>query len=109
MSASCKMGPPLCPDCPFGKKCSELATSGMLERWRDREGKQWSWGRDGCAWFHFCQKCHLVEWPYDLRTGRQSRKKRADGEEQQGGGGGGAAERGAGRGGRGPMSMSEGG
>ena len=62
------MGPAKCPDCPYDRFVAELASPGMRERWAERVNVQWSWGRDGCAWFHLCQKCHLAEWPLDFRT-----------------------------------------
>ena len=58
------MGPAKCPDCPYDRFVAELASPGMRERWAERVNVQWSWGRDGCAWFHLCQKCHLAEWPF---------------------------------------------
>ncbi len=68
------MGPPKCPDCPHDRFVAELASPGMQERWAERVDIQWSWGRDGCAWFHLCQKCHLAEWPLDLRTNNASNR-----------------------------------
>ena len=46
------MGPAKCPDCPYDRFVAELASPGMRERWAERVNVQWSWGRDGCAWFH---------------------------------------------------------
>ena len=61
-------GAPRCPNCPYGKFRTELASVGLRERWADREGACWSYGRDGCAWWHLCQQCHLIDRPYDFRT-----------------------------------------
>ena len=68
------MGPPKCPDCPHDRFVAELASPGMQERWAERVDIQWSWGRDGCAWFHLCQKCHLAEWPLNFRTNNASNR-----------------------------------
>ena len=48
--------------------CTGLTTGGLLTRGAHRQGQQWSYRRDGCPWWHYCQKCHLKEWPYDVRT-----------------------------------------
>ena len=61
-------GPPPCPGCPYDRVCGELATEGQRTRWADRRGTQWDYGRRGCPWWHYCQKCHLTVWPYDFRT-----------------------------------------
>jgi hypothetical protein len=61
-------GSPKCPGCPYVKVRSKFASADLLRRWADRQGKQWAYGRDGCPWWHYCQKCRLTEWPYDLRT-----------------------------------------
>ena len=61
-------GSPDCPDCPYNTACTGLTTGGLLTRWAHREGEQWSYRRDGCPWWHYCQKCHLTKWPYDFRT-----------------------------------------
>ena len=57
-------GPPPFPECPFGKVRASLS-SGLVEMWRRREGTACEWGRDGAAWWKFCQKCHLLTWPLD--------------------------------------------
>ncbi len=73
------MGPPLCPHCPWGLKCSELVTPSMREKWARGKGTKWSWGRDGCAWFSLCQRCHLSEHPCDFRTNNGSSRPGDDG------------------------------
>ena len=73
------MGPPMCPNCPWGRKCSELVSQSMRDKWARSEGSKWAWGRDGCAWFILCQKCHLSEHPFDFRTNNGASRPGDDG------------------------------
>ena len=63
------------PCLPFGKVRASL-NSGLVETWSGREGTACEWGRDGAAWWKFCQKCHLLTWPLDERRRHGTSKPR---------------------------------
>ena len=55
------------PFCQLGETLTDLRNPALREIWASRQGECWDYRANGAAYWYYCQRCHMQNWPNDRR------------------------------------------